>query len=196
MVPDLAIPKAAPLPVVVSPPSSIGSAEARAEEAPVDPKGATSLGYATPEAPSLFPPAPRPVTAAPPARATPDLPVASAAPRAAAPAAPAAPTVKERSAPSRLAPEAALPGVMLAASPSAPRRPATQGMYGDRTTRDVADMSPLIGLAVVGLVAILGTGLLMQLAHRPEGWPVARFPIGPTRRAPRAPRRPGSRGVS
>jgi hypothetical protein len=32
---------------------------------------------------------------------------------------------------------------------------------------------------VVGLVAILGTGLLMQLVHRPAGWPLARFAFGP-----------------
>ena len=53
-------------------------------------------------------------------------------------------------------------------------------MYVDRPTRDVADMAPLVGLAVVGLVTILGTGLLMQLAHRPEGWPVGSFLIGPS----------------
>jgi hypothetical protein len=46
--------------------------------------------------------------------------------------------------------------------------------------REIADLGPIIGLGVVGLVAILGTGLLMQLAHRPEGWPVARFAFGPS----------------
>ena len=36
-------------------------------------------------------------------------------------------------------------------------------------------------MAVVGLVAILGAGLLMQLAHRPEGWPIAHFAFAPSR---------------
>jgi hypothetical protein len=40
-------------------------------------------------------------------------------------------------------------------------------------------MAPIIGLAVVGLVAILATGLLMQIAHRPDGWPVAQFLLAP-----------------
>ena len=73
-------------------------------------------------------------------------------------------------------------GVMHAVGPSVSRRtPAPQqGMYVERGARDVADMRPLIGLAVVGLVTILGTGLLMQLAHRPEGWPLARFLMGPS----------------
>ena len=53
-------------------------------------------------------------------------------------------------------------------------------MYVERPTREVADMGPLVGMAVVGLVAILGTGLLMQLVHRPDGWPVARFLMGPS----------------
>ena len=53
-------------------------------------------------------------------------------------------------------------------------------MYVERPTREVADMGPLVGMAVVGLVAILGTGLLMQLAHRPDGWPLARFLMGPS----------------
>jgi eukaryotic-like serine/threonine-protein kinase len=42
-----------------------------------------------------------------------------------------------------------------------------------------ADTSGLIGAAVVGLVVVLGVGLLMQVAHRPEGWAVARFVLQP-----------------
>jgi hypothetical protein len=33
----------------------------------------------------------------------------------------------------------------------------------------------MIGLAVVGMVAILGAGILMQLVHRVEGWPLGQF---------------------
>ncbi len=184
-VPELSIPKADPLPVVVSPPSASTGADARNQAAssaePVDPKGATSLGYATPEAPSLAPPPPREAPDLPP---TPARSAPRAAPPTAQPAQPAPPAAASappaRSAPSRLAPEAQLPGVGLAPGPSAAKRSAARGMYVERPTRDVADMTPLVGLAVVGLVTILGTGLLMQLAHRPEGWPLARFLVGPS----------------
>jgi hypothetical protein len=165
-VPELSIPKAAPLPVIVSRQRQQG-------DAPVDPRGATSLGYATPEAtpeaPSLPPPPPRAVTAA-------------AAPRAPAPAAAPAPPppARPQSVSSRLAPEASMPGVMLAAGNATSKRFAERGMYVERPTRDVADMKPIVGMGVVGLVTILGTGLLMQLVHRTEGWPVARFAIGPS----------------
>jgi hypothetical protein len=166
MIPDLAVPKAPPLPVVVSPPSSRGgSAEAAAGA--VDPKGATSLGYATPEAPSLFPPAP-PTPRAAPAAARPAPP--PSAPR----AAPSQPKVPARTAPETMA------GVMLSAGPSTskPKPTVASGMYVERPAREVADLRPLIGLAVVGLVTILGTGLLMQVAHRPEGWAIGRFLLG------------------
>jgi hypothetical protein len=33
----------------------------------------------------------------------------------------------------------------------------------------------IVGLAVVGLVAILGAGALMQSVHRQDGWPLGRF---------------------
>jgi len=189
-VPELSIPKADRLPVVESTasPTLRGHGEPpAADDGEVDPKGATSLGYGTPEAPSLFPPAPRSATAASPRAAPPARPGASSAsptreaPELAATSrpAPAAKSVK----PSRLAPEASLPGVMLAAGPSTSTRAAahgTHGMYVERPTREGADMRPLVGLAVVGLVAILGTGLLMQLVHRSEGWAIGRFAIGPS----------------
>ena len=164
MIPDLAIPKAASLPVIVSPPPSArgDGGEPPGAGGVVDPTGATSLGDAMPEAPSLPPPAPR--ASAPAAR----------------PATPRAAPSEPKKVPSRLAPEASMPGVMLAAGAATSQRTAERGMYVDRPTRDVADMAPLVGLAVVGLVTILGTGLLMQLAHRPEGWPVGSFLIGPS----------------
>ena len=59
------------------------------------------------------------------------------------------------------------------------RRAGSHESWGVRPARERADLSPLVGLGVVGLVAILGTGLLMQLAHRPEGWPVAHFAFAP-----------------
>ena len=172
MIPDLAVPTAARVPRVVSPPSSSrgGDAEPPPLADAVDPRAATSLGYATPEAPSLFPPAPSAPRAAPVAAS------ATAAPAAQADAPRAAPS--EPKLPSRLAPEASMPGVMLAAGSSTSKRTGEHGMYVDRPTRDVADITPLVGLAVVGLVSILGTGLLMQLAHRPEGWPLGQFLIG------------------
>jgi serine/threonine protein kinase len=80
----------------------------------------------------------------------------------------------------RLAVGASLPGVVLAPGPSSVKRPGTRASWGVRPAREVADMGPMIGLGVVGLVSILGTGLLMQLAHRPEGWPIARFAFAPS----------------
>ena len=63
------------------------------------------------------------------------------------------------------------------------KRSGTRASWGADRQKDIgtgrADMRPVTGLAVVGLVAILGTGLLMQLAHRPEGWPIANFAVGP-----------------
>jgi hypothetical protein len=68
---------------------------------------------------------------------------------------------------------------MLAAGPSTSNQSRTaRGMYEERPARDVADLAPLVGLAVVGLVTILGTGLLMQVVHRSEGWPIGRFLTG------------------
>lgn len=82
---------------------------------------------------------------------------------------------------SRLAPGASLSGVGLAPGPAAAMRaPSSRASWGVPPARDVTDFSPIIGLGVVGLVAILGTGLLMQLVHRPEGWPVARFVFAPS----------------
>ena len=156
----------------------------RDDGGPVDPKGATSLGYAPPEAPSLIPPPPRVSSStsspSPSPAASPSMPQAPELP-AAAPRAPrAAPVQPPLKAPVRLAPEASMSGVMLAAGKSTSKRIAERGMYVERPTRDVADMKPIVAVGVVGLVAILGTGLLMQLAHRTEGWPIARFAIGPS----------------
>jgi hypothetical protein len=85
---------------------------------------------------------------------------------------------------SRIATADSLPGVGLAPGPSSAKRPAPMTSmhetHPSRPARDVADLAPIIGLGVVGLVAILGTGLLMQVAHRPEGWPIARFALGPS----------------
>ena len=81
---------------------------------------------------------------------------------------------------SRLAPDAALSGVGLAPGPSSMRPAGTHQGWGVRPPRDVAGMTAVVGMAVVGLVAILGAGLLMQLAHRPEGWPIARFAFAPS----------------
>jgi serine/threonine protein kinase len=82
---------------------------------------------------------------------------------------------------SRLAPDAALSGVGLAPGPSSMRPAGTHQGWGVRPAREVADLTPVVGMAVVGLVAILGAGLLMQLAHRPDGWPIANFAFAPSR---------------
>jgi serine/threonine-protein kinase len=131
---------------------------------------------ASPAAPA---PAPAPAPASTPAlRSAPDL-VSAAISAPASARGPAAP-VSTRYAPpdgrSRLAPEASLPGVGLAPGPSSTSKRGSLASWG-APPPERADLSPIIGLGVVGLVAILGTGLLMRLVHRPEGWPVARFAI-------------------
>jgi eukaryotic-like serine/threonine-protein kinase len=165
-IPELSFPKSDPLPQVDN----------------VDAKGETELGYGTPEAPSLLPPTPSKTLPEAPDLAAPVPRASTTKAKASAPAAPppaAAPPQSAPRPPARLANEEALSGVMLAGS-STSKRSAAHGMYVERPARDVTDMAPLVSLAVVGLVAILGTGLLMQLVHRSEGWAVARFLVGPS----------------
>jgi serine/threonine protein kinase len=117
---------------------------------PVDPRGATAIA-----APAAVPAS-----------------VASTASfRSAPPPAPRA---------TRLAADSSLSGVGLAPGPSSMKRAGTHAGWGVRPQREVSDMTPVIGMAVVGLVAILGAGLLMQLAHRTEGWPIAHFTFAPS----------------
>lgn len=181
LVPDLAIPEvlvpaiampAPPLAMASGAPGYGGGAPSHA----VDPKGATLAGPAfneLNEAPSLPPPpTPRDVT-----------PVS--APRAPAgttsAAAPSRPAQESQGPRGRLAVGASLPGVVLAPGPSAVPRPASHAAWGvpPAQAKERTDIAPIVGLGVVGLVAILGTGLLMQLVHRPEGWGVAQFVLGP-----------------
>ncbi|MDB5221092.1 MAG: hypothetical protein JWO86_9019 [Myxococcaceae bacterium] len=97
-----------------------------------------------------------------------------------APALAPAPALSSPPRATRLAADASLSGVGLAPGPSSMKRAGTREGWGVRPARDVADLTPVVGMAVVGLVAILGAGLLMQLAHRPEGWPIAHFAFAPS----------------
>ena len=45
--------------------------------------------------------------------------------------------------------------------------------------RSGGDTSGFVGAAVVGAVLVGGIALLMGVLHRPEGWPIARFLLGP-----------------
>lgn len=152
LVPDLAIPRAPRSPSIPHGPRA----------GAVDPRGDTAIGIAPSlgvEAPPRLEPAAR-----------------VEAPRRVEPAArvEAPPRVEARS--TRLAPGASMSGVGLAPGPAAAMRaPGSHASWGVRPAREATDYSPIIGLGVVGLVTILGTGLLMRLAHRPEGWPVAQF---------------------
>jgi serine/threonine protein kinase len=80
--------------------------------------------------------------------------------------------------PRRLTAEAALPGVVMAPVTAhvkpAPRRE-DWGLARGKEKPDGPDMSLIIGMAVVGVVLIGVVGALMQLAHRPEGWPIVSF---------------------
>jgi len=95
-------------------------------------------------------------------------------------------------------PSGSLPGVGLApgAAPASSRRmpaanagPASYASHGSYASQAGApggsaaertQAGPvMIALAAVGLAVILPTGLLMQLAHRPDGWPLAKFFAAP-----------------
>lgn len=93
-------------------------------------------------------------------------------------------------APEPNAPPASAPmaGVMLSPGGAAPRSvnrpPAGRDLPPPIPERETslgvsADISAIVGLAAVGLVAILSVGVLMQTVHRPDGWPLVRFLIGP-----------------
>jgi eukaryotic-like serine/threonine-protein kinase len=186
VVPDLAIPSAARTPSF-------------SREDGVDGRAKTEVGVATSpsdRAPSLPPPpalatavsssaqrsaAPRPSASNEAAEGV--LPEIPALPtHSTRPARPTAGPATSRPAEPWSAPASAggtLSGVGLAPSPpSVSRASATHGAW-EPPLEPAADYAPIVGLGVVGLVAILGTGLLMQLAHRPEGWPLAQFVLGP-----------------
>lgn len=127
-----------------------------------------------PRAPSLPPPAPKP---------TPSKPAVRAAPT------PSAAPTSERSVPprpsgaGRLATGASLPGVVLAPgsaiAPSSPSRSGSRAAWGlEPSRKEKADMSAVYGIAVIGIVMIAVIGVLMQLAHRAEGWPIGKFALG------------------
>jgi len=145
------------------------------EKVPPAPKAPEIEVPDLPRAPSLPPPAPKPTPSKPGARA-------------AAPTPSAAPT-SERSVPprpsgaGRLATGASLPGVVLAPgssiASSSPKRSGAREAWGlEPSRREKADMSSVYGIAVIGIVMIAVIGVLMQLAHRAEGWPLGRFILG------------------
>ncbi len=93
-----------------------------------------------------------------------------------------APARREPPAAGRLDANSALPGVVMSpVSAPARRAPPTKGDWGlDKKPRaDGPDMSLIVGIGVAGVILIGGVGALMQLAHRPEGWPLAQFLLGP-----------------
>lgn len=158
-VPDLALPGPPRSPSI----PDAGAVDARAKtEVGVGPSPSGGAAPATPELPT------------PEAPSLPPPPLPAPAP---APAAERAPR------PSPQLSDGPLSGVGLSpGSVSSLRTRASYPRRSDQPSRDMAtttDFSPLIGFAVVGLVTILGTGLLMQLVHRPEGWPVALFVFAP-----------------
>jgi len=152
--------------------------------APPPIRAKTNVAQASASAPVPVPvPVPVPGSPAPasaPASASASAPAsASASASASAPAASAPPNPPRAG---RLNADASLPGVMLA-PPGAHVPPPTFSHKGSREAWGLRDEKPsfdasaLIGLGVVGLVTILAVGGLMQVAHRPEGWPIARFAL-------------------
>ncbi len=151
-----------------------------------------------PEAPDLPPPPslplplPKPSSSSKQAAAAPAKPPppTSSSPARAAAAAPPANTPRAKPAQetpraNRLASNAALPGVVLAPgtaiAPSSPTRSGAHSAWGigpSLEKKHRADMTAVYGIAVVGIVAIAIMGVLMQLAHRVEGWPLGKFVIG------------------
>ncbi|MBX3185884.1 MAG: protein kinase [Labilithrix sp.] len=161
LVPDLAIPQAKSVEPALARTVAMGKKE--------PPQAPEAIEAPAIEAPSLSPPPTRPSVRKEPAPEAPDF-MDHSAPDLMDHA--ASPTDEGRS---RLATEASLPGVMLAPGASHATRKATRGDWGVKPREARADMSFLVALGVIGLVVILGIGVLMQLAHTSEGWPVARF---------------------
>jgi serine/threonine-protein kinase len=164
VIPNKAQPVANPVKVIATPDKAFvpASAKASPESKPL------------PKAPSLPPPTPKPTpAAAKPAAAKP----APAKPAAAKPAPAPAEEVRKP----RLAAGEKLPGVVLAPGGSAStpsRRKPTAEDWGVRDPTPTADTSWIVGLGVVGLVAILTTGVLMQFARMEGGFAIGRFALG------------------
>ncbi len=137
--------------------------------APHDPPPAVRVAPARTEAavPDLELPPPKPAAKIG-AQAKPSAP----APPPSAPTPPPAP----RSEPRVVAP---LPGVMLgpAAPAMSPRRPMPSLRELDAPQPEAPDMSWVVGLCAVSLVAIFTVGALMSVAHRPEGWALMRMVV-------------------
>lgn len=90
------------------------------------------------------------------------------------------PTSSGRYAPSsnpsgRLAISGALPGVVMAPGSISSRRSESIDYRSHDAPK--ADVRVVYGIIVVGIVLIAVMGVLMAVAHRPEGWPIAHFLI-------------------
>lgn len=151
------------------PPSALAEAAAPVK-VPAAPKAPEIEVPDLPHAPSLPPPTPK---------ATPSKPAARAAPALA---------TQEKSVPprpsGRMAVGASLPGVVLAPggsaiAPPSPTRSGSHEAWGLGPSRkEKADLSAVYGIGVVGIVMIAVIGVLMQVAHRPEGWPLGKLVLG------------------
>jgi eukaryotic-like serine/threonine-protein kinase len=162
-VPDLMTPaapiKSAPLPAPVAPIAIVVNV--------------ASDDLATEPGPPEAAPAPTPPPPVPPPSSSGDLGQMHAAP-------PLRPPLSPEARASRLAADAALSGVSLAPGGSQVSRGASHAAWGlGGSSSGPTDVASLIGAAVIGVIVIFGVGLLMQVAHRPEGWAVARFVLQP-----------------
>jgi len=173
-----------------SPPGSNGSEQVgtSGKTVPTSPAFAVPPSEQAPSAPSLPVPPPKPprssgkdAAAAP--RASSSNPVAAAR---ATPSQPMQPAATPRA--NRIAPDQAMPGVMMApnasAAPSQPVRRAAPshaawGVEPPQPTNNI-DYSLLTALLFVPLVVIVVVWGLLQFVHQPEGWPIAHFMIKTT----------------
>lgn len=141
---------------------------------PLLPTAATMPAVPALDLPAPKGPPPKPAPSAPASR--PQLETQQPQPVSRAPQPPSSGRYAPASNPAgRLAISGALPGVVMAPGSVASRR--SESIDYRSKTEPKADVRVVYGIIVVGIVLIAVMGVLMAVAHRPEGWPVAQFLI-------------------
>jgi serine/threonine protein kinase len=195
LVPDLLLPRAPTAPkmdVEQLKEAGVDSSDARllGQKVPAQiAEGARAVIHkpTPPEVPSLVPAAPPPKAAAPakakaapakPGKPAEPPPPANPAARTSEPVLQLAGSIAHDPRAGRVVTDAGMPGMMMGPSSSARTRAAPRRRgEGDGTADDISAW--VIGIVIVGFTAIFAFGAIMQLAHRPEGWPLMAFISAP-----------------
>ncbi len=88
-----------------------------------------------------------------------------------------APSIAAAPSPAPLPPPMPAPPPPVSTPRSVNRPPPPVGLHQPQPVME--DASWVIGIGVVGLVAIMTTAVITTFAHRPDGWPIIKFSIGP-----------------